>query len=844
MTENGTSNIIRRVKLYQLDSENNWLDRGTGNVDYYRIEAEEEDILENDTNSNTNTNNHHVHFQLIARDEEHQEIMLSHRVDYLMEYETQGETIIIFADLALSFQDSDACEEVYNAIIQYIKEMRNRKPTLDNLEEILLSCKTLTLPYQATEYMSDNYIMQLLSLLKDIEEKNLITQAYYICQIIRTIICYNNEALIEKLMSDKYYLLIFHALEYDFDENLILNLKEEEDQHANSNPNKAAKIQLSSYNKHRTFLKNANLKLLKYIDDDIIKNYIKINFRLIYLRNVVLLDYLNNLIDNTGDSIMNTLLTIITNNNRAIITSLNNDVFIKNLFIKIQQYIRIVPQFSKETTIDKQNQIKNYIQRNNLSKQEQYIQSQIENEIFYVTYGTSELLTEKKNLIMFIQELINIAKTLQHDIVSFYTRLNTHGIYNLIETLLICSHYHEEYWLYLSCIDILSSLAYCNGSDISNEPIEFRLFLNQCVIQSKYQDFNLLGLICNCISSANCPDGLRLQLIQLIKASLIKEDFGPSFDESDDSTFFDRIVFNGDNNQSVGGTTTNHVDSPHVIKNNTDIHQNHQFHHANLNDSESSSTKNVSYLNCLFQYHFTNFSQILLLNDIKYQRVKFYICDLYTFAIIYHSDLIQSMLLKHQILRQLIHVLDDKVTANNSQLLCAILRLFRKAITLPILHSQIITFNLFQAIMNLFEKNGARYNLINSLIIELLTYIKDANYVTLIQHIVQHYYPRFSHLTYTNIFQQLKDSSKEYTTGLTTTLDALNVVKQHEADKEQQEDQTEDQKEEQKHTKLIPNSEEEEEEEEGNNQVEKNIKRKRKLSNTITQQRVHKKHKK
>ena len=54
-------------------------------------------------------------------------------------------------------------------------------------------------------------------------------------------------------------------------------------------------------------------------------------------------------------------------------------------------------------------------------------------------------------------------------------------------------------------------------------------------------------------------------------------------------------------------------------------------------------------------------------------------------------------------------------------------------------------------------KNGRRYNLLNSAILECFKYIKDENIKTLINYVMENYWNKLKLIKYTNLFEQMKE---------------------------------------------------------------------------------------
>ncbi|XP_006085746.1 serine/threonine-protein phosphatase 4 regulatory subunit 3B-like [Myotis lucifugus] len=101
------------------------------------------------------------------------------------------------------------------------------------------------------------------------------------------------------------------------------------------------------------------------------------------------------------------------------------------------------------------------------------------------------------------------------------------------------------------------------------------------------------------------------------------------------------------------------------------------------------------------------------------------------------------------------HILTGDI--NNKYCLRA-LRLMRKIIGLKdeVYNHYIIKGNLFEPVVNAFLDNGARYNMLNSAVIELFEYIKMENIKSLLMHVVEKFYKRLEWIEYVPTFKSLK----------------------------------------------------------------------------------------
>jgi protein phosphatase-4 regulatory subunit 3 len=98
--------LARRVKLYQLNDGGQWDDKGTGHVQHTTADDGDGEFV-----------------ILTVMCEETGEVLLEHKIENRPDfYQRQGDTIITWCeessgmDLALSFQEKQHCDEVWDQI--------------------------------------------------------------------------------------------------------------------------------------------------------------------------------------------------------------------------------------------------------------------------------------------------------------------------------------------------------------------------------------------------------------------------------------------------------------------------------------------------------------------------------------------------------------------------------------------------------------------------------------------------------------------------------------------------------------------------------------------------------
>eukprot|EP00963_Diacronema_lutheri_P010015 scaffold945_cov382-Pavlova_lutheri.AAC.2 len=135
------------------------------------------------------------------------------------------------------------------------------------------------------------------------------------------------------------------------------------------------------------------------------------------------------------------------------------------------------------------------------------------------------------------------------------------------------------------------------------------------------------------------------------------------------------------------------------------------------------------------------------------------IMDLLGFCVQYHSIRAQYFVLQNDVFGKVLHLLlkRDKV------LPVAAVRFLRTCIGLKekFYISNIISRRLLDLVMDAFHKNGRRYNLLNSVVLELLEFVKHENIAPLVSHIVECYDDRLDSIDYVETYRQLKARARE-----------------------------------------------------------------------------------
>ncbi|XP_033125942.1 serine/threonine-protein phosphatase 4 regulatory subunit 3A-like isoform X2 [Anneissia japonica] len=224
----------RRVKLYVLNDERQWDDRGTGHVSSSYVER---------LNG----------MSLLVRAESDGSILLESKIEPDTAYQKQQETLIVWSenencDLALSFQEKAGCDEIWQKICEVqgkdpsvditqdiveesederFDEMPDAAPPIElplcelsRLEEISeLFSSVLPSPIKreklALAIENDNYVKRLLELFHVCEDLENMEGLHHLYEIFKDIFLLNKNSLLEMMFSEDSINAMLGVLEYD-----------------------------------------------------------------------------------------------------------------------------------------------------------------------------------------------------------------------------------------------------------------------------------------------------------------------------------------------------------------------------------------------------------------------------------------------------------------------------------------------------------------------------------------------------------------------------------------------------------------------------------------------------
>ncbi|XP_015120021.1 serine/threonine-protein phosphatase 4 regulatory subunit 3 [Diachasma alloeum] len=224
----------RRVKLYALNADRQWDDRGTGHVSSPYV-----DRLKG--------------ISLLVRAESDGSILLESKIQPDTAYQKQQDTLIVWSegdnfDLALSFQEKAGCDEIWEKICQVqgkdpsveitqdiveesederFDDMSDSAPPielppcelsrLEDINELIGNCLSTPVRKEklAMALESEGYIKKLLNLFHTCEDLENIEGLHHLYDIFKNIFLLNKNALFEVMFSEDVIFDVVGCLEYE-----------------------------------------------------------------------------------------------------------------------------------------------------------------------------------------------------------------------------------------------------------------------------------------------------------------------------------------------------------------------------------------------------------------------------------------------------------------------------------------------------------------------------------------------------------------------------------------------------------------------------------------------------
>ncbi|KAI9723538.1 MAG: Platinum sensitivity protein [Chrysothrix sp. TS-e1954] len=271
----------KRVKVYEL-RENDWYDRGTGFCTAQSIQDEARISVESE--------------------EDAERLLLDVHIKREDAYQKQQDTLIVWTDpdgvdMALSFQEAEGCGFVWTSINDVQQRISDGQDdslnaslalppaelgNLGHIEDVVRRANATQAGRDALSKMiiNDNYIASLTPLVEMAEDLESLHDLHRLCNIMKTLILFNDTPIIEYVVSSEIILGVVGALEYDPDF-----------------PTHKAN--------HRQYLSDpTKFKEVVHIEDPDIRKKIHSTYRLQYLKDVVLA----RILDDPTFSVLNSLI--------------------------------------------------------------------------------------------------------------------------------------------------------------------------------------------------------------------------------------------------------------------------------------------------------------------------------------------------------------------------------------------------------------------------------------------------------------------------------------------------------------------------------------------------------
>nr|XP_033793805.1 serine/threonine-protein phosphatase 4 regulatory subunit 3B isoform X3 [Geotrypetes seraphini] len=643
------SDTRRRVKVYTLNEERQWDDRGTGHVLSTYVER-----LKG--------------MSLLVRAEADGSLLLESKINPSTAYQKQQDTLIVWSeaenyDLALSFQEKVGCDEIWEKICQVqgkdpsvdvtqdlideseeerFEEMPETSQLIDlpiceinKLEEIAdLVTSVLSSPIRreklALALETEGYIKKLLQIFQTCENLDNTEGLHHLYEIIRGILFLNKATLFEVMFSDECIMDVVGCLEYD--------------------------PALAQPKRHREFLtKTAKFKEVIPITDSELRQKIHQTYRVQYIQDIILPTP-----SVFEENFLSTLTSFIFFNKVEIVGMLQEDEkFLSEVFA----------QLTDDATDD----------------------------------------SKRLELVNFFKEFCAFSQTLQpQNRDTFFKTLANLGILPALEIVMGM----DDLQVRSAATDIFSYL-------VEFSPSMVREFVMQEAQQSD-DDILLINVVIEQMICDTDPElGGAVQLMGLLRTLIDPENMLATANKTEKSEFLNFFY-----NHCM------HVLTAPLLANTSE----------DKLETDAVVESNKSNTVCPDNYQT---AQLLAL-----------ILELLTFCVEHHTYHIKNYIMNKDLLRRVLILMNSKHTF---LALCA-LRFMRRIIGLKdeFYNRYIIKGNLFEPVINALLDNGARYNLLNSAVIELFEFIRVEDIKSLTAHIVENFYKALESIEYVQTFRGLK----------------------------------------------------------------------------------------
>ncbi len=653
MTETpALSDQERRVKVYQLNKDGQWDDKGTGYVT----------IAETDGG---------VGMEMLVQCEDTKRDLLEHKVNPEIEYNRQGDTIITWCesegtDLALSFQEPNGCTVVWSRVAAITGQREDQDPTeyemaieeapqvslpepsTESIEEVLKALtEAVTLHHHSRSSIVNTllneeglYARKLLDVFGEFETKKDAQGTASVFEVFKIIVMLSDCRLFETLFSDDIFGDLIAVFNHD------------------------PELRDSDRHEHRAFFEQAKFKQVLEFKDEKLLARIHQNYRMTYFKDVVLMRYMD-------DNVISTIDSIIYYNNVGIIAHFTeNPELVRELLAKIHRTVLAVRDPAKAPTKAPTSS----------SPPGDAKQS-----------STAAASASEVNLdpILYLQELCNLAKPIQVQYrKAFYTALENAEVFSSLEDALGAASPAQNPRLWHSCIDILYSTLIHDASLLRNH------FMGR-----KNSRHSLLGRIVAVVVAPDTAAGLVHHLSEIIKTTLdpMADGMGPSSDKE-------------------------------------------------------------SFLDHFYKWHATVL--VGALDHAKGRLVNYNALEILSSCTHQHGERALGFVLRNKVLERAVALLNREDT----HLALGVIRLMRGCLESKNreIEKNVVRGKLLDPIIDIFVRNGARYNILNSSVIEMVEAVRKAELRDVIEYLVQTHGAKFRTIEYVSTFKML---TLEYENG-------------------------------------------------------------------------------
>lgn len=172
-------------------------------------------------------------------------------------------------------------------------------------------------------------------------------------------------------------------------------------------------------------------------------------------------------------------------------------------------------------------------------------------------------------------------------------------------------------------------------------------------------------------------------------------------------------------------------------------------------DPSSMRDAKEPFLDYVYKNHMHKVVNALKAEPKSAMQAEYHACELLTFCAHHHKARCRTFIIANDVMGTLRVLL---LVPDRPEFVCAAIRFLRACIGLkdPAYIKHIVDKQLLDPVMELFVANGARYNLLNSTIIELVNFIRVTNLKMLVHELVMRHASKFEHVRYVHTFQELK----------------------------------------------------------------------------------------